>query len=741
MHRNAGNGKEQPPAWRPVAPPAPNSPSPSSIVPDRATPSALVEERDVNQARIPLPPGAIVAVIGGGPAGALFAIQLLQRAVKLARPLKVLIFERRYQPGVSGASALPDCWNGCNHCAGGISPRLNDRLRELGLSLPASVIQSRIRSLTIQGYWKNITLEVPAGREMFSVYRGSRPSRRPDPQQNLDGFLLQAAQQAGAEVIGAEVTGVARAAEGKPLITYRQNQIEQRVEADLLVFAAGVNGKPGMRAEDNPMFQAIRQVLPDYQPPRLRRALIFELELDAAQPPWLEEELHFVEYGSKALPLEMCSLVPKRGYLTAVLVGRSVDKVGEADAARRIARQFLDLPHIRKIVPPRARLRMACTCSPNMVVGTARHPFGARVAVVGDMVTSRLYKDGLLSAQRTASALASVALDQGVDEPSLRWGYGPVVEQFRRDNRFAAAVFLLHRLVFGSSVLSRFLYQAVLTERKSAPATQRKLENLLWKIASGDDHYEQLFRAMMRPSVLGSILVGGIAVTLRNWLTELVFGLRWAGLGRFTTGVALERLEAKRAAFAHWLAAFGLPVRADFEFERMYTIKVRAPRATVFAELGRFGEPTREFLHPRWVRIRRVAGTPNVRGCTVEYRVVLPRFSFRLLLEHSVADQLAVYRVQNGFARGGVLIFEVEARGPETSDVSIYVAFNFPRGRNALNGPGWWLLRQGFPAFVHDVIWNHSLCQLKDCVEARHQNSEVPLPVPAPPTTSTPSHA
>ena len=95
--------------------------------------------------------------------------------------------------------------------------------------------------------------------------------------------------------------------------------------------------------------------------------------------------------------------------------------------------------------------------------------------------------------------------------------------------------------------------------------------------------------------------------------------------------------------------------------------------------------------------------------------------------------------MQNGFARGGVLIFEVEARGADTSDVSIYVAFNFPRGRNVLTGPGWWLLRQAFPAFVHDVIWNHSLCQLKDCVEARPQNSEGPPPVP--PTNSTLSHA
>lgn len=709
-------------------------------MPDSQIHSESSGDRNPNPERIPLSPRATVAVIGGGPAGAFFAIQLLQRAAKLERPIKVLVFERRLQAANAGIGTLPECWRGCNHCAGGISPRLNDSLRDLGLSLPEGVIQSRIRSLTIQGYWKNITLEVPAGREMYSVYRGSRPSRRRDPQQNLDGFLLQAAQQAGAEVIGAEVTGVARLANGRPVVTYRQNQGEAQVEAEFLVFAAGVNGKPGLRAEDNPMVRAIRQVLPGFQPPRLRRALIFEMELDAAQSPWLDEEVHFVEYGSKALPLEMCSLVPKRGFLTAVLVGRSVDAVVEPVAARRIMRQFLELPHIRKLVPPRTRLRLACTCSPNMVVGSARHPFGPRVAVVGDMVTARLYKDGLLSAQQTAAALAAAVLERGVDEESLRRGYGPVVEQFRQDNRYAAVVFLIHRVVFSSSVLSRFLYQAVITERKSTPAAQRLLENLLWKIASGDDRYEQVFRAMMRPLVLWSILSGGIAVTLRNYLAELLFGLRWSGLGRFTTGVALERLEAKRAAFAHWLAAFHLPVPSHFEFERMYTVRIRSPRAKVFAALGRFGDPDREYLHPRWVRIQRVAGEPNVCGCTIEYRVVLAQFSFRLVLEHLVENQLAVYRVQNGFARGGVLIFELEARGSDACDLSIYVAFNFPRSRNLLTGPVWWLMRHGFPAFVHDVIWNHSLCQLKDCVEARHQSDEIHFQDQDLPATANPSH-
>jgi flavin-dependent dehydrogenase len=602
----------------------------------------------------------------------------------------------------------------------------------LDLGLPEGVIQSRIRSLTIQGYWKNITLEVPAGREMFSAYRGTRPSRRRDRQQNLDGFLLQAAQEAGAEVLGVEVTGMRRSAAGKPQVVYHGSGSETTLEADLLAVAAGVNAKPGLRSEDNPIFHAIRSLIPAFEPPRLRRALIFEMELEPGKPPWLDEEVYFVEYGSKSLPLEMCALIPKNGFMTAVLVGRAVDQAAKTSAWREVMNQFLDLPHIRKLVPPRTQLRLACTCAPNMVIGPARNPLGHRVAVIGDMAATRLYKDGILSAQQTAAALVETALNQGVDEASLRRGYAPAVARFRRDNRFAAVVFLLHRVVFSSSILSRVLYQAVLTERKNRPAPARTLEQILWRIASGDDRYENVFRAMLRPTIGTSILSGGVFVTLRNYIIELSLGLHWAGLGRFTTGVALERLVAKRATFATWLARFDLPTPSHYEFERMYTIKIRSPRSRVFDQLGRFGEPDRGYLHPRCLRIQRVAGTPNTPGCTIEYRVVLPCFSFRLVLEQVIHEHMAVYRVQNGFARGGVLIFELETPGPDTCSLSIYVAFNFQRGTSTPPHPLWWLVRRLFPAFVHDVIWNHSLCQLKDQVEEPHPTGGMLLePMPS----------
>lgn len=666
--------------------------------------------------------GGTVAVIGGGPAGAFFALHALRKAGVMGVSLRVILLERQWQPGGAGLGGSSG-WKGCNHCAGGLSPRLFDVLGSMGLELPKDLVQSEIESISIQGYWKNIELEVPPGRRMASVYRGSRPARRADRNQTFDLYLLEQACAAGAEVIEGEVWEVRRSEGARPVICYRAAGGRQVLEADFVVFAAGMNGEGCAGEGGSGMVRMLEGMIPGYRAPRLRRALVFELESKPELPPAMDGQLHFVEYGSRELQLEMCSLVPKRGFITVVLVGASVDAAGRGSAEVEILRQFLDLPHIHKLLGGRARLETACACHPAMVVRTARRPFGDRVAAIGDMATSRLYKDGILSAHRTAEALAETLLTRGCDQESLEAGYGPVIRQFRRDNRFAAVVFLLHRIFFGSSFLSRVLYQAVLTERKALPRQQRRLERLLWLIASGDAHYEKVFWALLHPSTLGSILVGGLFITLRNMVTELLFGLRWQGFGRFTTGVERERLEAKRGVFSRLLAEAGMALPSVLEFERMYTVRIFASADRVMEQLGRFGEADRRYFRPRWVRVERVAGRPNQPGCVIRYFIGSRHLSFGLVLERQEGSHVSIYRVVDGFARGGVLIFDIEQGRQNTSDLSIYVAFAFARGRRWLTRPFWWGLRCLFPAFVHDVLWNHSLCTLKDVAEIAHQEA------------------
>jgi flavin-dependent dehydrogenase len=671
---------------------------------------------------VDLPAGGIVAVVGGGPSGAFFSLELLSKARAASRPVQVMIFERRQQGCVASPSGSSQ-WHGCNCCAGGVSPKLYDELAKQGLHLPEAVIQSRIEAITIQGFWKNIELEVPPDRRMFSVFRGSRPHGTVSRIHGFDSFLLGKAIEQGAKLISSDVRHIGRSRSGKPLIRYGPDGREL-MEADFCVLACGINKQGCGAVREVSMLTCASDLMPGFQPPRTRKTLIFELAAKPEIPGQLRNSAFFVEYGSREVPLEMCSLLPKRDCITVVLIGPAVDRAESASQVRAVIAGFLQLPHIRQLLRPVMGVEPMCMCGPRMVVGSAKNVFGERISAVGDFVTSRLYKDGILSAHRTSAALAETVLKEGIDLESLKEGYGPTLRDFEINNRIAGIVFFLHRLFFSSSVLSRILYQAVITERKTTFAAERQLENILWRIASGDDDYGQIMRSMLRPRAIWAVLCGGAIVTARSYATELLFGLRWEGIGRFTTGVSIERLEAKRAKFRNLIVRESISLPQAPEFERMYTIKIAAPRKQILAQLENFGEANREYLRPRGVRISRVAGLPHEVGCVIRYQV-WGFLEFDLQLEKLQGDHLAVYRVVNGFASGGILLFEIEPAANEVSLLSIYVAFNFKRGEGALSRAWWGIFRSLFPSFVHDVLWNHSLCHVRDLVENR---SASPMP-------------
>ncbi|MCL5098024.1 MAG: hypothetical protein M1608_10950, partial [Candidatus Omnitrophica bacterium] len=299
-----------------------------------------------------------------------------------------------------------------------------------------------------------------------------------------------------------------------------------------------------------------------------------------------------------------------------------------------------------------------------------------------------------------------------------RRGYWPVVNRIQQDNFYGGLVFGLHNIIFRSPLLSRVVYQAIITERKKHVKARRPLENILWKIASGDDLYRNIFLAMVSPPTIGSIISRGFLITVRNYLAECFFGLRWRSLGRFTTGVSKERLDAKRAEYGGVIRAAGLMRPARLEFERMYSIKIKAGRTAIAEAIGEFGESDRSYFTPNLIEVHRIDGHPNEPGCVIEYRAFGGWLRFSLVLETIVRQHYFLYRVRDSFARNGILIFEIEDDLERVSILSIYVAFDFYRGSVWTTRPLWTAFKCLFPAFVHDVLWNHSLCQLKDGVES-----------------------
>ena len=80
--------------------------------------------------------GAMIAVVGGGPAGSFFSYFLLGMAEAVDLRVTVDIYEPRHFTHSGPA--------GCNHCGGIISESLVQILATEGISLPPSVVQRGI---------------------------------------------------------------------------------------------------------------------------------------------------------------------------------------------------------------------------------------------------------------------------------------------------------------------------------------------------------------------------------------------------------------------------------------------------------------------------------------------------------------------------------------------------------------------------------------------------------------------
>jgi flavin-dependent dehydrogenase len=662
-----------------------------------------------------------VAIVGGGPAGSFFAIHLLQEARRLNRPLDVVIVEKRglTDLGTEGFQ----CW-GCNFCAGGISPRLNELLEEHGLVVPEEVIQGRIDYVWIKGQWKNFRLRVPKGMRMYSVFRGSLPSRRSGRPEGFDGFLLGEAVKKGARLLYGKVEAMTYAASGRPRLRVRTKSGEEvSLEAGFVTIATGINAHGGRDYRDDALIASLQRLSPAFVPGKSRKAFIFELEVgEDYLERHMHREIYFIEYASKHLALEHTALVPKGRFLTVAMIGKSVDEAVSAGDSQQIVHDFLTLPQIERILPGIEAARLACACAPRMTVTTAKCPFGDRFAIIGDAVGARLNKDGLFSAHVTASRLAQTVLHDGIDKQALAKGYGKAIKWLAADNRFGRMVFGVSRVAFTQPVLSRITYQAFATECKVRDERSRPLSAVLWKIASGTADYREVLRDMCSYGVVRSVLLGA-ASTLRNLTFEMLLGLKWGEYGRYPTVVLKEKREALKEFLA---ASLGMELGESPDCERMYVIKIRGSGEEIMEELAKFGQPKARFLKLRLVEVRQIQGAPNQIGSVIRYRIPLVGLGAELRLTKRVGFETLLYQVNERLADHGKLIFNVAPTKDGNSRLSIYAAFDYKRGKGLASRVLWKGVRVLFPEFVHDVVWNHALCSIKEEVERKHDYTPRP---------------
>ena len=659
--------------------------------------------------------GDRVAIVGGGPAGSFFAITLLREARRLNRHLDVVIVEKR-GPADQGSDDF-QC-KGCNFCAGLISPRLNQILGAQGLVVPDEIIQGHIDYVWIHGQWKNFRLRVPQDAQMYSVFRGSLPGRRLGRPAGFDGFLLGEAVKEGARIQYGEVQAITYAKSGMPNLTVRAPSGETvALDASFVSIATGINAHCGLEYRDDGLVASIRRLNPAFVPGKSRKTLIFELDVgeDYLQRN-MNREIYFIESGSKHLALEHTALIPKGRFLTVAMIGKCIDEAVLPHDTHQIVRDFLTLPQVDRILPGIAAAPLACACAPRMAVTTATFPFGDRFAIIGDAVGSRLNKDGLYSTHVTASRLAETVLHEGIDQQALARGYRKTVKWLAADNRFGRMVFAASRVAFTMPVVSRIVYQAFATEYKVRDERSRPLTGVLWKIASGTADYGEVLREMCGYAVLRSFLSGAV-VTLRNVAFELLFGLKWGEYGRYPTVVLKEKREVLKDQLASGL---GMELANSPDFERMYAIKIRGSEEEIMEELAKFGQPHARFVKLRFINIRQVHGEPNEAGSVIGYRIPFVRLGAKMRLTKRVGLETLLYQADERLVDHAKLIFNVTPSKDGNRRLSIYTAFDYKRGKGLASRMMWKSARILFPEFVHDVVWNHALCTIKEEVERKH---------------------
>lgn len=438
--------------------------------------SEVADGRAEDGATLDLTDGSRVAVIGGGPSGSLFSYFLLETARTVDLSLDVDIFEPR-----SFGRCGP---GGCNHCGGIVSESLVQILATEGIVLPDGVVRRGIESYVVHMDIGSVRIASPVGeRRIAALYRGHGPREGEDvPGKSFDSFLLDMAVEKGARVMRKLVAGIDWSGD-RPMLLEPDGTA---AAYDLVCIATGVNSN---------FTRFIQGSGVEVEMPRVSRTYICEFRTGDEG---LEERLgHSMHVFLLDIPrLEFAALIPKGEFVTMCLLGDAVDQ--------ELVNAFLTAPEVRRCLPVE-ELPCVCGCSPMINIRGVRQPFADRLVLVGDSGVTRLYKDGLGAAFRTAKSAATTAVIHGVSEDAFRRSYLPTCRAIASDNLIGKVMFTVTH-VFKHM---RFTRRAILrktTREQANPNSGKRLSFVLWNMFTGSAPYREIFVSTLHPRFLGGML-------------------------------------------------------------------------------------------------------------------------------------------------------------------------------------------------------------------------------------------
>jgi flavin-dependent dehydrogenase len=417
--------------------------------------------------------GSRVGVIGGGPAGSLFAYFLLTFADRLDLKLHVDIYEPRDFTQIGPA--------GCNMGGGIVSESLVQALAVEGVDLPETVVQRGIDSYVLHTDESSIRIDTPLQeKRIAALHRGGGPRDAATSKWGgLDGYLLGLATELGANVVRARVGEVAWIDE-RPAVRMK----EATEPYDLLVGATGVNSSG---------WELFESLGLRYRRPETTKAYITELNLgDEAISNHFGNSMHIFMLDIPRL--DCAAIVPKGDYVTVCLLGTDID--------RALVSSFFEDSAVSGCFPEGYVLEQgACHCAPKINVREAEKPFMDRVVLIGDCGVTRLYKDGIGAAYRTAKTAARTAAFSGVSEADFQKYYWQTYRSIAGDNRYGRFTFGVVHWIKALPPLVRGVVKMTGHEQKKDGAAKR-MSTVLWDMFTGSAEYREVFFRTVDPRFL-----------------------------------------------------------------------------------------------------------------------------------------------------------------------------------------------------------------------------------------------
>lgn len=418
-----------------------------------------------------LPDGGRVAVVGGGPAGSFASYFLLEMAHRAGLEISVDLYESK-DFSKSGPA-------GCNMCGGIISESLVQLLATEGINLPEGVVQRGIESYVLHCDGQAVELKTRMEESRIAaLHRGRGPKGCEDETlRSADGYLLNLACEKGAHHVQERVAALHYSEDGRVIVKTKNGEEKTY---DLIIGATGVN---------TASIKLFEEMGIGFKPPTTAKTFICEVLLGREK---VREHLgNAMHVFLLDLPgMEFAAAIPKGDYVTLCMLG---DGLTEETIER-----FMTSPEVRSCLPfDWLTEKPSCRCAPKLNMGGAKNYYADRVVLIGDCGVSRLYKDGIGAAYRTAKACAVASVFSGIGKEDYGRFFQKRCNNIKWDNR-------LGKLIFGGAVFFRkikFLREGMLRTvcREQAGDGSRPMSVVLWNTFTGSAPYQEIMMRSMMP--------------------------------------------------------------------------------------------------------------------------------------------------------------------------------------------------------------------------------------------------